>query len=271
MIAEMHRMDVVANNLANVDKTAFKYETPVFKAYPEMLIRRGNDDGVVHLPIGSYDVMPMVGKMGTGVELNESFIRFKQGALKETHNPFDLALDGEGFLVIETPEGERYTRNGSFLIDNDGFLVTKDGYKVQGEKGAIRLKEHNFVIDQHGRVIVNGDEQDDPDKMVDPNTNEWRRPEVLDRLRVVDFENKRYLEKQGDSFYRESPYSGPATEVENGRPKVVQGFLEASNVNVVSEMVRMIEVQRSYEASQKTIQSADQTLQKLVNEVLRMG
>lgn len=270
MIAEMHRMDIVSNNLANVDRPAYKYDTAIFKAFPEMLISRINDDGVVKLPLGSYDVAPIVGKIGTGVEMNESYTRFEQGAMKQTENRFDLALDGPGFFVIDTPAGERYTRNGSFVMDREGFLVTKDGYKVLGQEGYIRVKEFNFMVDKEGTVFVNMDEQDDIERLTNDDQNEWKRPEVLDRLRIVNFENLRYLDKQGDSFFKDTKYSGQAREMTEGRPKVEQGFLEASNVNAVAEMVRMIEVQRSYESSQKSIQSHDQMLQRLVNDVARL-
>lgn len=270
MRAEMARMDVVANNLANVDKTGFKKDETIFKSFPEMLLRRTNDDGVVKLPIGSYDVMPMVGKLGTGVEVNEVFTRHNQGALKQTHNKFDFGFDGAGFFAVQTDRGVRYTRNGSFLIDKDGWLVTKDGWKVLGEKGAIQIKKNNFTVDKDGNIIVNSDEQDDPKKLTNNDQNEWRNPTVLDRFKVVNFDNLRYLDKTGNSLFQETKYSGKATVMTAGRPKVYQGFLEASNVNPVTEMVKMIEVQRSYEASQRSIQSHDQTLGKLVNEVGRL-
>ena len=269
MVTKMHQMDVISNNLANVDKTGYKRDTAILKSFPEMLIRRMNDDGVVRFPLGSYDVMPMVGKLGTGVEVNEVYTRFTQGAMKQTHNPFDTALDGKGFFVVQTDRGLRFTRNGSFLINKEGFLVNKNGFKVIGEKGSVQIKKHNFQIDADGRVIVNADEQDDPKKLIDSNQNDWKRPVVLDRLRIVNFENLRYLDKEGNSFYKETKYSGKATDIQTNRPKVVQGFLEASNVNPVTEMVKMIEVQRSYEASQKAIQSHDQTLSKLINEAGR--
>jgi len=270
MVAEMHRMDIVANNLANVDKPAYKYDTAIFKSFPEMLISRINDDGVVKLPIGSYDVAPIVGKIGTGVEMNESFTRFEQGAMKQTENRFDLALDGPGFFVIDTPAGERYTRNGSFVMDREGFLVTKEGYKVLGQEGHIRVKEFNFMVDKEGNILVNMDEQDEIERLTNDDQNEWKRPEVLDRLRIVNFENLRYLDKQGGSFFKDTKYSGPAVEMVHERPKVEQGFLEASNVNAVAEMVRMIEVQRAYEASHKSIQAHDQLLQRLVYDIARM-
>ena len=130
MVAQMHKMDAISNNLANVDLTGYKRDTSVHKAFPQLLLRRTNDDGVYNFPPGSIDTAPIVGTLGTGVELNELYTVFEQGALKQSNNPFDLALEGEGFFTVLTPQGERYTRNGSFLIDNNGTLVTKEGFPV---------------------------------------------------------------------------------------------------------------------------------------------
>ena len=262
MVAQMHQMDVVSNNLANVDKVGYKRDTSIFKSFPEMLIRRANDNGVVKLPIGSYDVMPMVGKVGTGVELNEVYTRHTQGALRQTGNPFDMALNGKGFFVVKTPEGLRYTRNGSFLINKDRVLVTKQGYPVMGEKGEIRVSKHNFYVDDRGRIFVNTDKEG---KFTTQDQNENKNIKLLDSLRLVNFEKLRYLDKTGNSFFKETKYSGKAQDLTDKRPQVKQKFLEMSNVNPVTEMVRMIEVQRTYEASQKAIHSHDQTLAKLVD------
>jgi flagellar basal-body rod protein FlgG len=110
MIAQMHRMDALSNNLANVDLTGYKQDVPIGKAFPELLIRRMNEH-IYRIPPGSVDATPVVGKLGTGVEINEVFTVFSQGSLKETGNAFDLALEGRGFFTILTHEGERYTRN----------------------------------------------------------------------------------------------------------------------------------------------------------------
>ncbi len=135
MLSQTTRMEVIANNLANVNKTGYNKDGTIFKRFIEMLLRRVNDSGVVKFPLGSYDKMPYVGKIGTGVEVNEVFTDHTQGAVQQTENQFDLALEGKGFFVIETDNGLRYSRNGSFLIDKDNYLVTKDGFKVMGEKG----------------------------------------------------------------------------------------------------------------------------------------
>ncbi|HOD13593.1 MAG TPA: flagellar basal-body rod protein FlgF [Spirochaetota bacterium] len=265
MIAQQARMDVVANNLANVDKTGFKKDLAVFKAFPDMLIRREHDNGLGVTPAGSYDTMPLVGKLGTGVEVNEVYTDFDQGALMRTENSFDLALDGRGFMTVQTERGERYTRNGAFTINQDGILMTHNGYPVVGENGIIRVQQNNFIVNERGEVIINA--AFNPTDMVSMANNDWSQPVVLDRLKLVDFEKIRELKKEGDSLWKETEYSGPPLPV--GDMKVVQGFLEKSNVNMIREMVDMIEVQRSYEANQKAVQTHDTELGRLIGDIAR--
>ena len=277
MRAQQWRLDAVANNLANVDTDSFKREVAAFKAFPELLLRRMDDDGVYHNPFGSADAAPIVGKLGTGVELNELYTSFIQGEPKETASDFDIMLEGKGFLAVATPYGERYTRNGSFILGKEGYLETKEGYPVLGENGPIRVKANNFKIDAEGRVWVNAAYPDDPEVFAGREANIWEDTVLLDTLKIVEFENERFLEKQGSSLYREGNerngrYSGPATIMEeSARPKVIQGFLESSNVNPVYEMVQMIEVNRAYEANQKVIQSEDSALGTLIGQVAKFG
>ncbi|HOO73312.1 MAG TPA: flagellar basal-body rod protein FlgF [Spirochaetota bacterium] len=267
MIAQQARLDVVANNLANVDKTGFKKDLTLFKAFPDMLIRRINESGLGITPAGSYDNMPFVGKLGTGVEVNEVYTEFTQGSLQRTENSFDMALEGQGFFTVMTERGERYTRDGSFTINQEGILVNHNGYPVMGENGIIRVQKNNFIVNERGEVVVNEGISLDPRDPVGMDSNNWSDPVVIDRLRLVDFENIREIKKEGESLYRETEFSGPP--LPPAELKVVQGFLEKSNVNIVREMVDMIEVQRSYEANQKSITTHDQTLGKLINEVVR--
>jgi flagellar basal-body rod protein FlgG len=267
MMATMEEMNVVANNLANVNTDGYKRETSVTKAFPELLMRRINDDGVVKFPLGSYDLAPVVGKLGTGVEFNESFIRYEQGSLLETSNEFDIALEGEGFLTVMSEEGEKYTRNGNFKISSDGYLVDMHGNKVMGENGAIRIAQNNFQIDKEGNVYINSDYK--PEDFVDKAGNEWKNMIKLDRLKIVDFPEKRYLQKDGHTLYKESDFSGKAFVMEENRAKIHQGFLEKSNVDPVIEMTRMIEINRLYEANQRVIQAGDETLSRAVNQVGR--
>ena len=271
MVAQMHRMDALSNNLANVDVTGYKRDTSISKAFPEMLIRRVNDNGVYKFPFGSAEVGPVVGKLGTGVEYNELFTVFTQGALKETGNPFDLGLDGDGFFAVAAPNGERYTRNGTFILGKEGTLVTKGGLPVMGENGPIQIKKNNFVIDGQGRVFQNGAFSDNPQRLVSMEENEWENMELVDIIKIVEFPRERFLKKQGDSFWMSTVESGDPLSLTGGaRPKVYQGFLEASNVNPVTEMVNLIEVNRAYEANQKTIQTQDSLAGKLINEAIRI-
>ena len=223
MNAQQNRLDAISNNLANVDTAGYKSDISVSKSFPELLLRRTQADGVYKTSVGSADVAPIIGKLGLGVETNENFTKFEQGSFRSTNSASDMALSGEGFFAVQTPVGERYTRNGNFLLGNEGILETKDGYPLMGEHGA---------------------------------------------LHVVRFDNERYLKKMGNSLWSSNDISGEAYVAEGlERPKMMQGYMETSNVNVVNEMVKMIEVNRAYEASQKTIQSEDSMMSTLWTKV----
>lgn len=256
MKAQEHRLDALANNLANVDLTGYKRDVSSHKAFPELLIRRFADDGVYRFPLGSVDTAPVVGKLGTGVEYNESFTIFEQGSLQVTENAYDLALEKEGFFTIDTPDGPRYTRNGSFWLGKERILETKDGYPVMGDQGIIRIDKLHVTIDKLGRVWQQDSLDDDP--------------ELVDRIQVVGFRRPRFLQKQGNSFWTETDHSGVAAALEGtDRPGVLQGFLEGSNVNPVTEMVNMIEVNRAYEANQKVVSTHDSLLGRLINQAAK--
>ncbi len=251
MNAQQNRLDAIANNLANADTTGYKRDIAVSKSFPELLMRRMNDDGVYETPFGSADVAPIVGKIGLGVETNELYTDFEQGSFKQTSTNTDVALSGEGFFAVQTPSGERYTRNGNFLIGKEGILETKEGYPVLGENGYIRVEDDRFTINPDGMVYSS-------DNM-----------ELIDRLKVVRFDNERYLQKMGSSLYQSTDISGNAYIAEGKeRPSFLQGYTETSNVNVVNEMVSMIEVNRAYEANQKTIQAEDTMMSTLWGKVV---
>ncbi len=259
MNAQQHRLDAISNNLANVDTTSYKRDISVSKNFPELLLRRMEDDGVYKNPFGSADVAPIIGKIGLGVEMNEFFTDFSQGSFKPTGGDADMALEGKGFFAVETPYGERYTRNGNFTLGVEGYLMTKEGYPVLGENGRLFLQDTKFTINKDGEIWVRPIENTDAD------------PVMLDRIRLVHFENDRFISKQGSSLYKDTEVSGPALPAEGrDRPRVTQGFIETSNINVVNEMVQMIEVNRAYEANQKTIQAGDTMMSKLWSEVVRM-
>jgi len=255
MNAQQNRLDAISNNLANVDTPGYKRDITVSKSFPELLIRRTNADGIYQIPngMGSADAAPIIGKLGLGVETNENYIDFSQGSFKSTNTKTDAALSGKGFYVIDTPYGERYTRNGDFLIGKEGILETKDGYPVMGENGYIQVSDDRFTINQDGVIISEEDASE------------------IDRFKVVRFDNERYLQKMGESLYSTNDIAGPAHIAEgNERPQFMQGYTETSNVNVVNEMVQMIEVNRAYEANQKTITSEDSMMSTLWQKVAQL-
>lgn len=276
MVAQQHRLDALTNNLANADTVGYKRDVSVQKAFPELLLRRMGDEGVIQFPyrgepIGSIDKAPVVGRLGTGVEQNEVYTLFEQGAVQATENPFDMALEGDGFFAVETPGGERYTRNGSFTLGPEGILVTQQGYPVLGDNGEpIEVKHNNFYVDQEGRVFANERFLDDPDRLVQMRENEWDETVQVGQLRLVNVEEPRYLRKQGSNLWNTTRESGDAVDLIGGdRPQVLQGFLEKANINVVVEMTSMIEVNRAYEANQKVVHSHDQNTARLIAEILR--
>lgn len=272
MTAQMHRMDAVSNNLANVNTTGYKRDTAVMKSFPQLLMRRFHDNTEVQLPLGSIDRAPVVGKLGTGVETNEVYTVNEQGSFQQSDNPFDLALGGDGYFVVDTPYGERLTRNGTFHLGPESMLVTKEGYPVLGENGPIQIKENNFVIDRQGRIFQNERYAEEFERLVSMRENEWDETGLVDVLRVEQVRQPRYLQKQGSSLLRTTEESGESFALQGAvRPVIEQGFLETSNVNPVTEMVAMIEVNRAYEANQKVIESQDQMTGRLLNEVLRMS
>lgn len=251
MNAQQTRLDAISNNLANADTTGFKRDIAVSKSFPELLMRRMGDDGVYETPFGSADVAPIIGKIGLGVETNELYTDFEQGSFKQTSTHTDMALSGEGFFAVETPNGERYTRNGNFLVGKEGILVTKEGYPVLGENGYIQVADDRFTVNQDGMVYSEDDMQ------------------LIDRFKIVRFDNERYLQKMGSSLYKDTDITGPAYIAEGKeRPVVMQNYVETSNVNVVNEMVSMIEVNRAYEANQKTIQAQDTMMSTLWGKVV---
>ncbi len=250
MQAQQNRLDAIANNLANVDTTGYKKDVAVSKSFTELLIRRTNDDGIITNSLGSYDVAPVIGTLGLGVETNELYTDFVQGSLKETGSTTDMALNNQGFFAVQTPYGERYTRNGNFMIGKEGLLETKDGYPVLGEKGYINVQDKNFLVNQDGILY-------DQETM-----------EEIERFRLVRFDNERYLAKLGDSLYAATDVTGEAYVAEGDeRPQVMQTYLESSNVNVVNEMVQMIEVNRAYEANQKVLSAEDTMMSTLWSRV----
>ena len=254
MNAQQNRLDAISNNIANVDTTGYKKDIPVSKSFSDLLLRRTASDGVYETPFGSADAAPIIGGIGLGVETNELYTDFEQGSFKSTETKTDFALSGEGFFTVHTPAGERYTRNGNFVLGKEGILLTKDGYPLMGENGPIHVENDKFFLNEDGLIYSAED-----------NT-------LIDRVKIVRFDNERYLKKVGNSMWTETDISGPSHIAEGDeRPRLLQGYTETSNVNIVNEMVQMIEINRAYEANQKSVQTQDTMMDTLWSKVVTVN
>lgn len=239
LVAEMHRQDVVANNLANADTAGFKRLMAVSRPLGEMQIRVWNDR-TVHAGT-------VVGPLGLGQMVVETATAFTQGGLRHTGNDTDLALVGDGFFTIAGPGGrEFYTRDGSFVIDRDGYLVTVNGDRVLGANGPLQVGQGRLTVEADGTVRVNGADKG--------------------RLRLAAFTDNRVLSRVGHNLW-----SAPAgAQVQASGAAVRQGYLEGANVQPVREMVDLIALMRAYEAGQKVIMAHDQMLEQAVSEIARL-
>lgn len=241
MLVNMHRMDTVANNLANVSTAGYRLDRTVQRAFPQYLIER--EEPLVSGERGK--LRAFIGRLGTGVTVDGSYTDFTVGPLRPTGNPLDVALlEPEGMFTVQTEQGRRYTRNGSFRVNSAGQLVTGKGDPVLGSKGPIHIDGTRVVIDSKGRVLV-----DDV---------------FVDKLLITAFTQPQYLRKEAGQYFVAPPEAG-AQEMTD--VTVSQGQLEMSNVNTVMEMVKMINIQRAYEANQRMARAQDDTLGKLVNEL----
>jgi flagellar basal-body rod protein FlgF len=211
------QMDVVANNVANVNTNGFKADRSLFE---EFLTSRAHEDNFT----GRDRRISFVQDRGT-------FKDFAQGGFEFTKNPLDVAIDGRGFLVVQTPAGERYTRDGGLKVNTQGQLVNSSGYPVLGGSGPIVMQptDREITIAADGNVTVL------------EGTN--RVDSVRGKLRVVRFADPQKLVKDGANLYSAGDGIGPQPDPVS---KVSQGYIEKSNVNSVVEMSRMIEVTRAY-------------------------
>jgi flagellar basal-body rod protein FlgF len=242
MLAEMDKQTLIANNLANVDTTGYKKDVVASQSFPSLLmymVEGGSGSGY------ELENRQPIGLLGTGVEVAEATIDLGQGPLKQTENELDFALMGDGFFVLSTPGGERYTRNGSFTLDAQGQLVSQQGYPVLGQGGAIRIGGGEVQVDGSGNILVDG--------------------QRVNAFKLVAFAQPEDLQKVGQNLFAASGAGSAAIDVQ-----VKQGYLESSNVNAVQEMVEMIAALRAYEANQRIVRSEDQMLDKAVNEVGRL-
>ena len=204
-------LDVVSNNIANINTTGFKGGTAVFEEFV--------------MPGARHNDFAHADRKMSYVHDRSTWHDLSQGPMRQTGNPLDIAIDGEAFMVVQTPNGERYTRNGSFQLSPTGELITSEGHRVLGESGPIQFQvdDKDITISRDGTIAV---------------------PEgVRGKLRLVNFENSQRLQKDGSSNFAAPQDLQPAPAQ---FPNVIQGALEQSNVKAIVEMTRMMEVSQHY-------------------------
>ena len=228
-LASARSMDVIANNLANVSTPAFQREEPTFQEYV-------------------VNVQPVEGQTGPqqlSFVQDTGLVRdLSEGRMDTTGAPFDLAIHGKGFFVVQTANGDRYTRNGHFSLDNAGQIVTSNGDPVQGDGGPITITPDDGEVHIAADGTVSG------------------KTGQIGRIRVVDFANPRLLAKQGASLY--STDQSPVTA---DNFKLQSGMLEASNVQPVIEISHMIEVMRAYQATASLTQTQEDLMREAIDKL----
>jgi len=232
MLPRYYRLINVSNNMANATTTAFKVDRRYFSTV-----------------LNNEIVQPGVNGRAKRVEdLDKGlFTNFRQGSVYATNKNTDFALNGTGFFTVENPDtGEQYfTRDGRFKINADNELVTSLGFNVLDDSGApIQIRERPFFVDEEGSIYVRGQE--------------------VATLNIVDFEDLNVMLKKGDNLYS---LKEDARQIKPEDTTVQQGSLEESNVNIVEEMVHLIQLNRTFESSQKALMAQDQSLAKLVSQV----
>jgi len=224
----LHReLEVIANNIANVNTTGFKADQAIFHEFL--------------MPGASHGHFPGEDRRLSYVHDRATWHDFRPGALQQTGNPLDLAIDGDAFFVVQTPRGERYTRNGALKINAAGQLVTSEGYQVQSESGQILFQNNDskIAIAEDGTIRV----REGTDSRSDAQRG---------KLRIVRFDQVQRLQKDGSGLFSApadlvpQPPPVPQPPQATQRYRVMQGYLEQSNVRSVVEMSRMVEITRHY-------------------------
>jgi flagellar basal-body rod protein FlgG len=252
MMAQQLRTEVIANNLANVNTTAFKGSRAHFQ---DLLYQSVQNPSIIGSP--DSNTMPAI-QVGRGTKLAAVQRLHSQGPVEETSRPLDVAIEGEGFFQVQLPNGQTaYTRDGSFGISDTGTLVTSEGYTVVP---GIKLPSDasNLSISPTGVVSVQ-------------QGSDTSQLQELGRIEIARFMNPTGLQAIGENLYTETPASGQATvgfPSDEGMGRLLQGHLEGSNVEIVQEMVDMISAMRAYEINSKSIKNAEEMM-TVANNMIR--
>lgn len=241
MLIQRAKLDTITNNLANVNSVGYKKDTITVDALP--FYRPSEESSPSRIRLVSEREEIREDKVNT--LLLHTYTNYDKGGLKYTENPLDIALNGDGFLAVSTPNGIRYTRNGSLSYDSQGILVTHDGFPVLGQNGPIKVGDNELLIDRSGEVYVDG--------------------QNVDALQVVDLPKPYPLKKEGNGLFILTDPNVQPNQAQN--TEVLQGTIETSNVDVIRQMAKMIKTMRVYETYQKMIVAFDESIKKTNSEL----
>jgi flagellar basal-body rod protein FlgG len=247
MMAQQTNVEVISNNIANMSTTGYKRRRAEFQDLIYQNLRRVGSQSA-----DTGSVLPSGAQVGLGVKTGAIYRISEQGNLSQTENRFDLAIRGNGYFQVTLPSGETaYTRDGTFALSPDGTLVTADGFIVQPGI-TIPAAARDVTINASGEVLAKLDGAIDPQN--------------VGQLQLAIFPNETGLEAVGDNLLMATPGSGAAQQAAPGSPgygQVLQGFVETSNVNVVTEITNLITAQRAYEMNSRVIAASDEMLSTL--------
>jgi len=238
-LAIERRMATIANNISNANTAGYRADHVTvagIRANPDYAIMTGSTDSALRVDPPAPNFFDAL-----YASLNRDAIDYSPGFTRETKVPSDVAIDGDGFFAVKTPQGERYTRAGNFAVSPDGILKTVDGYPVLGVGGQeIKTGGARFVIKPDGTVLdAKGAE--------------------TGRIRIVAIPDKALLAKEGAGLFNVTRKNFQPQEADMKKTQLRQGWLEGSNVEVVDELVDMIQIERAYQSFQKIIQTSEET------------
>lgn len=245
LIALQNEQEVVTNNIANIDNTGYKKRDLTKSSFDDVMI--SNRQKLV----GDKYVRNNIGNLSLGVKVNDVETIFTQGSIKPTESLTDFAIDGRGFFVARNGNQEVYTRDGSFKVNQQGYLITTDGSQVlgvnnaTGEREPIYVGDSKFTLDADNNINIPG-------------------VGAADKLLTADFEKYNLMEPLGDNYVTQQ------NPIYNSTVKVRQSYLEGSNVDAASEMIKLMEIKRQFETNQKFVKMEDETVQKAANDLGRV-
>jgi flagellar basal-body rod protein FlgG len=261
-IAKQRQVETIANIVANANTTAFKRDQLAFKEHLTAQTK-GADIDLPNKEWSPEDFYKSYGAERAFVKVDGSYTDFEQGQIRPTNNPFDFAINGKGFIEVLTPNGIRYTRNGSLSVSSEGELVTKQGYKVLSKLNVppnateqqlrelpapatrtINIGNGPITINHKGEIFQNN--------------------QLLAEINLVGFKDTDELKKEGHSLFINDRADNLLAE---SKSLIIQGSLETSNVNPIKEMSELIKAQRSFDSIQKAIKTYDSMASKAYNEI----